>query len=141
MSTLPIPNESSGLPSDTSLPACVSDYLNTLEQWAHIKAERARREREVIEWLQAHNSTTIEMPNGSRLRLSEENIRNPLNKDQMVTGLQAFFRAALPALQMELNASIEQVSSAITCYLWTLRSGRRVAKIRRLPNACSSRQL
>ena len=128
-------NEANCLPNNTSLPACVSDYLSTLEQWAHIKAERAQQEQNVIEWLLAHNMTTIALDDGSRLRLSEENVHNPLNKDQMVTGLQTFFRAALPTLQVEFSQRIDEVSNAITSYLWTQRSGRQVNKIRRLPHS------
>ena len=130
-------NETNCLPENTPLPVCVADYLNTLEQWAHIKAERAQQEQNLIEWMLAHNMTTIALDDGGRLRLAEENVYNPLNKDQMVTGLQNFFRAALPTLQVELDRRIEEISNVITSYLWTQRSRRRVAKIRRLPNAHS----
>ena len=126
------PNESTSLPI-ASLPACVSAYLNSIEQWTRIKAERLIHEQEVIKWMQTQNKTAIPLEDGSRLRLSQENIHNPINKNQLLTGLQSFLRVALPTLDLEkMNTSVEQLSCEMAQHVWKLRCEHHVVKIRRL---------
>ena len=119
------------LPGDTPPPECVLEYVSLLQQWTDIKEKRATQEKLVIEWLQREQRKAIALTDGTQLRLVHENIRNPLNKDQLHAGLLFFLRGALPTVQQELNTSMEYLSYAMAQHLWGLRSQRHVVKIRR----------
>ena len=108
-----------------------------LQQWNNIKERRASQEQLVIAWLQREQMKTIALADGTHLRLVNENIRNPLNKDQLHTGLLYLLRTVLPVLQREPNMTVEQVSKAMAVHLWNSRTQRHVAKIRRLPASLS----
>ena len=118
------------LPDDTPPPECVLEYVSLLQQWADIKEKRAKQELLVIEWLQREERKTMALADGTKLRLVHENIRTPLNKDQLHAGLLFFLRGVLPTLQQELNTSMECLSYAMAQHLWGLRSERHVVKIR-----------